>query len=274
MRMIWCTSRHLFFIGLTALLFSATTFAKDDDQPTDALSNYLEAMSHFSQYRYTAGLASFTKLEQYFPGTTLARKAFTMRMFIQYLLLQRETMPVLIDTFLRLYPSDVYAPYVHYMKAASEYRKIYVPGKGSESMIDVVYEDFAFIVKTYPGTIYATHADRRMQFLRNFKAMHRLRMAEHYHASGYFFDAIKRYNQILNTDNHDFKPIVLARLIECYDCLGMAEQVKRYKDLLHINFPTFPDSVKTHVIAGQGNMVSDSLKDDITHLYRRMKVFK
>jgi len=258
-----------------ALIHSTFLFvhAGIEEKYDDPVSAYTYAMYAFSNSDYSKSLSAFEDIERVFPASYLTKYATVMQVFLQYILSQHEKVGGTADAFTQLYPNDELVPYVQYMKALSYYKKIRIPTKDMTMIFDA-QKEMSYVAQMYEGTKYAELAKKKILYINNLIMMSEIKIGEEYQEKGYYFAAIRRYSPILNEEYHQLTPIAIARLIECYEALGITEQSEKYKAMLTAKFPKFPNEVVIEGLDSEGDFTSHTIRDDWKHWRENVSIFK
>ena len=103
------------------------------------------------------------------------------------------------------------------------------------------FDDFAELIRRYPGTRYAVDARQRMVYLRNRLAQYEINIAKYYLRRAAYVAAAQRGKYVLEYyPQSEFQGDALAVLSESYTQLGQKQLATDARRVLELNNPQHP----------------------------------
>ena len=199
---------------------------------------YNQALDYIDQGDYENASREFDSVERQYPYSLYARRAILMNAYVQYRQGEYDTAISLARRFSSLYPGDDNVAYAHYMEARANYDRI--PNvEWDQKVTREAYNNLNDIIQRFPKSAYARDAQMKYHFVRDHLAgrdlgvgLYYLRHKEYGAAIGKFSDVIMRYNTTRQV------PEALYRMAEAYGALGIDEEVRAVRNILHDTYPT------------------------------------
>ncbi len=218
---------------------------KDKTLGWSAQKLYSEASFAMSDHDWETAIEYFQKLEARYPFGRFAMQAQLDVAYAHYKAGSHEEAIAAADRFIRLHPRNPHVDYAYYLKGIVNFNRNlsfitrFIPTDTSQrdpgASLDS-FNDFAELVRRYPGSRYAEDARKRMFYLRNNLAKHEVHVARYYMRRGAYLAAANRCITVI--EKYQRTPAVkeaLEIMIEAYDKLGMQQLAKDARRVLAIN---------------------------------------
>ncbi len=245
--------KKITIIALLALVSGCSIFQdkeKDEYAGWTAEQIYAEARGALDSGDYELAIKTYGALETRFPFGVYAQQAILDTAYAHYRNGDPDLTITAANRFIELYPQNMHADYVHYLKGLANYNR----GKGfterflpiDESQRDPgastdSFRDFAELLKRYPESRYAEDAKLRMAHLRNILAQHEVNVAQFYLRRGAFLAAANRaayvVKQYARTPSVPDALVVMARAYKIMDLPELSDDALR---VLELNYPNHP----------------------------------
>lgn len=237
------------FLFMTVLLLSGChTVSKDERYnnmgPTEI---YAQGIENVNKKRYVEAVEDFEALESRYPFGEYADKAQLGAIYATYLNEDYPSALPAVERFIRMYPRHPNVDYAHYMKglihfseAEGFFNRYFLVDRNDRDMTFAKkgLAAFNYIILTYPDSVYAADAKRRMLYLRNLLAENELVAANFYMRKGAFLAAANRANYLIaNFDQSPCMPEALAILVQAYRLLELPDLAQDAYRVLALNYP-------------------------------------
>lgn len=205
------------------------------------------AKKNVENERYFAAIKDFEALEAKSPYGKYSDKAQLGLIYAHFKNKDFDSALSEVDRFIKLHPNHQNVDYAYYLKGLINYEANfsviykYLPidrSKREPTQAKQSFEDFKFLLKKFPKSIYLKDARKRMIVLKEQLAKHELYVANFYFNKGAYLAASNRANHILKEfDKTKSTKEALMILIKSYNKLGMHELEKESINILNKNFP-------------------------------------
>ncbi len=176
-------------------------------------------------------------LEIKYPHYENLENARILKIFAYYKYHKFDDASLACDEFLRIYPSSINSPYIHYMRAMSYYDQILDMGR-DQQITEKAQKYFSEIIIKYPQTDYAKDSIWKLEYIFNVLAAKEADIGRFYLKNGDYISAINRFKLITHQyDTSMLIPETLYRLAEAYHGIGLNCQAEYYIHMLQYNFP-------------------------------------
>jgi len=156
-----------------------------------------------------------------------------------------------LDRFIRQNPAHKDMPYAYYLRGTINFYKgktflhKVLPREVSDkdpTPLRVAFNDYSYLIKTYPGSIYIKDARKRMIFLRNTMAEFELHVADFYLRRNAYVAAANRCKYTI--ENYKGAPAVADALLmmeDAYIKMDMIDLAKDTRRVFEENFPGYEE---------------------------------
>ena len=263
--MISCFTRrsHYFILllaGATLTTGCHHAVKKDPDEGIPAPALYQKSHALMESGNWNAAATHFRRLVAQYPYGPITEQAILEQAYALYKDQKYDEALVVIDRFLRTYPTQANTPYMYYLRGLvnSNRETIFLrrvwsldPSRRDLTNPHQAYNDFGIVVERFPQSRYASDAQLRMTHLRNLFAQHGLDIGLYYLRRGAYVSAAGRAISVLQTyPQSAFEADAIALLADAYTHLGnqvMAEQTRHRLESvdpqhpwLHGQWPKYP----------------------------------
>jgi outer membrane protein assembly factor BamD len=199
--------------GLVLLLASLSACAtKSNDKYRDMSADqiYAQGQKNLKKGRYQAAVEDFEGLESHHPYGEYADKGLLDLIYAYNKQGEPEAALAADERFIQLYPMHPDIDRAYYLRGMIYFDQNisilyrYVPLDRSHRdnfQAEKAFENFAFLVKHFPKSPYATDARQRLIYLRDQLAQHELHVAKYYLKRKAFVAVAERANYILKHFN-------------------------------------------------------------------------
>jgi len=242
------------FIGLWVLVMVAgcsMLSEKDDDTATFSEERlFNEARDRLNSGYWDGARDYYEKLQSRFPFGRYSQQGTLDLAYAYYKLDEAASALATCDRFLKLNPTSPAADYAYYLKGLTNFNagkgliERFTPNDPSQRDQGSAlrsFQDFAELVRRFPGSLYVEDAQKRMTFLRNILAQHELHVANYYMRRGALVAAANRAKYVV--ENYQRPPAVpdaLAVMAKAYKVLEMQQLSEDALRVLELNHPEHP----------------------------------
>jgi len=238
----------LLALSLTACSTSKTEIEKIPDKSAQAL--FVDARSSLDNGLYQKAIQILSAIDSRFPFGPVSHQVQLDLIYAYYKSGNAAQGVALADRFLRLNPNNPNIDYVYYMRALiniateenlfQDLAGIDRSNRDPKASRDA-FNDFKFILTTYPDSKYATDARKRMIKIKSRLAQYEISVATFYLEREAYASAANRGRYIVEY----FSPSpeverALEIMIECYDKLNLVDLKRNSKQVLAANYPNNP----------------------------------
>lgn len=199
---------------------------------------YDEAGDLFAERRYIESAEKFLEIEQQYPFSPLATRGKVMAAYSYYRDTEYADALGVIDSFVRLHPSNENVAYMYYLKAMSFYERI-ADVERDQDVTQKALDALEEIVTRFPATGYARDARLKLDLVRDHLAGKQMAIGRFYIKRKQTIAAINRFKNVVQdyqTTSH--VPEALYRLTELYLTLGAEHEAQKYSAVLGHNYPS------------------------------------
>ena len=141
-----------------------------------------------------------------------------------------------LKRFLRVYPSHVNIPYVHYLTGICYFEQIVDEKKDLQS-IKNAKDKFNYVVQEYPNTEYALDAEFKLSLIDDILASKEMYIGRYYFDKKKWIPAINRFRTVIDDyDTTIYTAEALHRLVEVHYTIGLIDEAEKYAQLLGYNY--------------------------------------
>lgn len=198
---------------------------------------YIEAQKYLDRGQFRIAGVAFDEVERQHPYSVWARRAQLMSAYSYYMANDYELAILAAGRFLALHPGNENAPYARYLVGLCYYEQI-ADVRRDQNNTEQALDAFRQIVRLYPDSEYAQDARVKIELTLDHLAGKEMEIGRFYQATGEFFAAIGRFNNVVQdyqTTSHT--PEALHRITEAYLALGIVLEARKSAEVLAHNFP-------------------------------------
>jgi outer membrane protein assembly factor BamD len=224
--------------------------ASVDEDPTEDWSAeqlYEEAKNALDRGYYTTAIDHYETLEARYPFGRQAQQAQIESAYAYFKSGQPYAAIAAADRFIKLHPQHAHVDYAYYLKGLASFERtkgffdFIVPSDPSQNdptPLLRAFDDFGFLVRTYPDSRYAKDSRQRMIYLRNELAEYELNVADYYIRRGAWVAAANRAKYVIeHYQGAESMSRALTTMIGAYRKLGLDELADDAARVLRANFP-------------------------------------
>ena len=200
-------------------------------QRADAQQLYKAAREALDSADFTTALNLYNRLDASYPFTPEATQGQLEAIYARFRNFDQEAASTAADRFLRAHPRHPHVDYVlylrgliHFESSATDILDLFDIDSTGRDPVDArrSFEEFGRLLQTYPDSIYAPDARRRMIYLRDRIAAHYFGIADYYAGRGACVAAIRRGEEVLNQFRDTRYALPSVELLgKCYAQLGL-----------------------------------------------------
>lgn len=188
-------------------------------------SNYKEAIDNFEQ------------LERNFPVSPLVAEALILKAYSYYSEAKFEDAILVVEDFLKQYPSHPNIDYMYYIKSICYYDQILDVGRDQEithKALNALNE----VIEYFPDSKYARDAKWKADYAFNSLAGKEMYIGRFYLKTSNVVAALGRFKMVIDLyQTSIFTPEALFRLTDIYYSMGAFDEAKKYAAVLGYNYP-------------------------------------
>ena len=178
----------------------------------------------------------FNEAETLFPQSEMAPKSALMAAYSYYIQDYYGDSIAELKRFLRVYPSHVNIPYVHYLTGICYFEQIVDEKKDLQS-IKNAKDKFNYVVQEYPNTEYALDAEFKLSLIDDILASKEMYIGRYYFDKKKWIPAINRFRTVIDDyDTTIYTAEALHRLVEVHYTIGLIDEAEKYAQLLGYNY--------------------------------------
>lgn len=243
--------RTLALSVLLGLLAGCSLFQRDDPLETLPVEQmYASAKESLVGGNLSRAARYYQRLIARFPYGDFTEQSMLELSYAQYRANKHEEALSSINRFIKTYPAHAKIAYAYYLKALINFERdtgLLDRFAGIDStMRDMSnskqsFDDFAEVIRRFPGTSYAVDARQRMVYLRNRLAQYEISVAKYYLRRAAYVAAAQRGKYVLEVyPQSEYQGDALAVLSESYTQLGQKELATDARRVLELNNPRHP----------------------------------
>ncbi|MCL4112676.1 UNVERIFIED_CONTAM: hypothetical protein GTU68_052123 [Idotea baltica] len=240
--------KHLIIIVLLALTYACSS-DKDKiiDENLSEAQLYQKAQKDLDIEKYENAITKLKALESRYPFGPYAKQAQLELIYAHYENDELQAANAAADRFIRLHPEHPNIDYAYYLKGLASFTRDtgiiarFVPldlTKRDPGAARGSYNQFALLIRRYPGSIYAPDAKQRMIYLRNLLASSEINVANYYLTRHAYVASANRARYVV--ENYEGTPLVgdaLAIMVESYQNLTLNKLAQTSLETLKLNYP-------------------------------------
>tara|TARA_Y100000816_G_scaffold260308_1_gene216469 strand:- start:2638 stop:3483 length:846 start_codon:yes stop_codon:yes gene_type:complete len=178
----------------------------------------------------------FNEAETLFPQSEMAPRSALMAAYSYYIQDYYGDSIAELKRFLRVYPSHVNIPYVHYLTGICYFEQIVDEKKDLQS-IKNAKDKFNYVVQEYPNTEYALDAEFKLSLIDDILASKEMYIGRYYFDKKKWIPAINRFRTVIDDyDTTIYTAEALHRLVEVHYTIGLIDEAEKYAQLLGYNY--------------------------------------
>jgi len=223
----------------------------DKTKDWSASQLYSAAKEAMADKNYEQAIGYFEKLEARYPFGRYAQQALLETAYAYYKYEEADLAIATADRFIKIHPRHPNVDYAWYIKGLTNYTRgrslvdRLLPQDVSERDTRIMreaYDAFAYLVKHYPDSKYASDSAQRMIHLRNNMAQYEIHVADYYMRRGAYVAAANRGKYVI--ENYQRTPAVpeaLVIMVRAYRKLDVNDLAEDALRVLRLNYPDHPD---------------------------------
>ncbi|MDC1014435.1 outer membrane protein assembly factor BamD [Candidatus Pelagibacter sp.] len=233
------------FISLFAILILCISCSNEKIKDTiiteknldlQVLEAYKEGLKALEENDVLFAAKKFNEAEILFPQSEWAPKSALMAAYSYYIQDYYGDAIAELKRFIRIYPKHKDLQYAYYLLAISYYEQIVDEKKDLQSIVDAK-KTFKIVIEKYPNTDYALDAEFKIDLINDILAAKEMYIGRYYFDKKKWIPAINRFRVVIDEyDTTIYAEEALHRLVEVYYILGLAEEAKKYAQILGYNY--------------------------------------
>lgn len=223
---------------------------KDPEEGMPVQALYTKAHGEMEANNWSKAATSFRHLVAQYPYGPYTAQAIIEEAYANYKDAKYDEALVIIDRFIRTYPTNPAIPYMYYLRGLVNsnrgtvfLRRVWSldPSRRDLSLPYQAFNDFSVVVSRFPNSRYAADARARMQQLQTIFSQHELDVALYYLRRHAWISAVQRASDLLQTyPNSVFQYDAIAVLGEAYTHLGNKALADQARQRLQEKDPNHP----------------------------------
>ena len=229
--------RSLFIVTALVSLVACQSKSKDADKIVPAQELYDLGIKELEDKNYGKASNAFEKVFFQHPGNIITADAELMQAYVLYLDGEYDEVGDVLDVFLKLHPRHKDVAYAYYLKALANYVQI-SNIKLDQSRTRFAKEGLEEVIRRYPWSKYAIDAALKIDLVNDHLSGKEILVGRYYLRKRNPIAAIKRFQTVVEEyDTTTHIPEALHRLVESNLMLGLADEARKYADVLEHNYP-------------------------------------
>ncbi|WP_092485870.1 outer membrane protein assembly factor BamD, partial [Candidatus Ichthyocystis hellenicum] len=226
--------RRFFFAVASVLALSGCAYLESVDEVKQDIppsSLYKVAQDSLSDGDYASAVRYYEALSNRFPGIPLARRGEIELAYAYYKSDSPDEALSVCERFLKIYPTDVHADYMLYLKALILYERDHYllaaiakqsPADRDPRSMEESFRVFKELVTKYPNSIFRQDAEKYMMDIDFLLAKHELDVAVFYMRHSAYSAALSRFQSVITEHpNSPLRKNALENMAYCYKRMGM-----------------------------------------------------
>jgi outer membrane protein assembly factor BamD len=216
-------------------MFGGDTGPTIETAPADVL--YKDANTQLDKGNYTKAAEKFEEVDRQHPYSKEAREAILMAAVAYQKAGKGPEAVAAARRYLTIHPGTKEAALAQNIVASTYYERINDATRDQGDTKKALVE-LETLVNRYPDSRYAEDAKKRMRLARDVLAASEMNIGRWYQKKANYLAAINRFKVVV-TDYQNTAHVeeALARLVECYYTLGIANEAQTAAAVLGHNFP-------------------------------------
>ena len=236
--------RVIFFLFLVVFTLNSCskndqikkTLIKEKSLDMQVMEAYNEGKSALEGGDVLYAAKKFNEAETLFPQSPWAPKSALMAAYSYYTQDYYGDAIAELERFLRIYPNYKDLDYVHYLLGICYFEQIVDEKKDLGSIKDAKIK-FAYVIKKYPNSEYATDSEFKMDLINDYLASKEMYIGRYYMQKKKWIPAINRFRTVIDDyDTTIYTPEALHRLVEVHYMIGLIDEAEKYAQLLGYNY--------------------------------------
>lgn len=242
--------KHLRQIAALLLIISMLAGCASEDDPYKGMSEgqiYQSAQSSMKKGNYDDAVSAYEELSAKYPFGQYATDEQLNIIYAYYKNEDYLSAQAAADRYIHLNPQSRYVDYAYYMKAMSNFAKErsfmenYFPVDPAErdlSAVQQAFNDFNYVLQTYPGSPYVQDSRLHMVYIRNMVARNNLATAKYYMTRAAYAAALNRAREVVfHYQGAPSTRPALKIMYQCYQKLHLVQQAKDILQVIKLNYP-------------------------------------
>ena len=218
------------------------------------------AMEEYRNGNAESAIEKFKMVEKDYSYTEWAPRSLLMTAYIYYAANRCADTLILLERYVKFYPSHPERIYVEYLKGVCYFEEVSECSKDQEKTIKAI-DQFKLLIKNYPESEYAYDAKYKIDLLNDLLAGKEMYVARYYINNKKWAAAINRLKIIVDKyQNTIYIEEALYRLVEIYHKLGLEEDASKAAAILGYNFNSSEWYKKSYLLVST-NQTALSKKD-------------
>ncbi len=208
---------------------------------------YNQGLANMKAGNIAEASRKFDSIDRQHPFTEPGRKALVMSTFAKHRLGQNDDAVATGNRYLRQYPNSQDTAYVQYLVGLSYSKQIRDVTQDQRAANQTI-EAMSKVVNDYPDSEYVEDAQAKIRFARDQLAGKEMQVGRYYLERKEYLAAVQRFRRVVERyPNTNQVEEALARLVETYYAMGIAEEAQTAAAVLGRNYPDsqwYADSYK------------------------------
>jgi outer membrane protein assembly factor BamD len=222
-----------------------------ETDPADQLYN--QALANMKAGKLSEASRKFEAIDKQHPYSEYARKSMVLNSFATYRLGRYSESINSARRYISLYPNSEDTAYAYYLIGLSYYKQIPKVTR-DQRVTRRAIQAFNEVIQRYPESEYVHDSEEKLRFARDQLAGKEMQVGRYYQERKEYAAAVNRFRSVVESyPNTRQVEEALARLVEVYYAMGLAQDAQAAAAVLGHNYPDsqwYADSYK--LLASQG----------------------
>lgn len=235
-RIITCITIIIFTFNLVSCASKKEKEVKKEPEFT-AEQLYEDGSKKLSLYQLQGAADIFAKISQEYPYSKLAIKAQIMEGYAYYKKHDYDSSISIFENFIKLHPTNSYAPYAYYMKFLGYYEQINDVNR-DQKITEEAKDAAEELLSRFPESTYGRDAKFKLVLINDHLSGKEMQIGRFYLNKEETLASINRFREVVEKYQTTSQiEEALYRLVEGYLTLGVKEEAQRYAAVLGYNYP-------------------------------------
>ncbi|MHA7968640.1 outer membrane protein assembly factor BamD [Rhizobium sp. CAU 1783] len=216
-----------------------------ETDPPDVLYN--QGLANIKAGNMVEASRKFDAVDRQHPFSESSRKALVMSTFVKYRMARYTDAIATGNRYMNLYPRSDDSAYVQYLVGLSHWKQIVNVTQDQKSSLQTI-DAMQKVVDNYPDSEYVEDAQAKIRFARDQLAGKEMQVGRYYLERKEYLAAVSRFRVVVEKyPNTNQIEEALARLVEAYYAMGVAQEAQTAAAVLGHNYPDsqwYADSYK------------------------------
>ncbi|NML73166.1 outer membrane protein assembly factor BamD [Rhizobium sp. S-51] len=216
-----------------------------ETDPPDVLYN--QGLANIKAGNMVEASRKFDAVDRQHPFSESSRKALVMSTFVKYRMARYTDAIATGNRYMNLYPRSDDSAYVQYLVGLSHWKQIVNVTQDQKSSLQTI-DAMQKVVDNYPDSEYVEDAQAKIRFARDQLAGKEMQVGRYYLERKEYLAAVSRFRVVIEKyPNTNQIEEALARLVEAYYAMGVAQEAQTAAAVLGHNYPDsqwYADSYK------------------------------